>query len=188
MGVPMKEFDTRFTIIPDLEHMGWHSAKEIFATKYLFGESPAAKGAIAGSPGSQTWALWTQRYYGQHDTEPKRNVLYILRLVLEVDETATRLLSDAGKRPNTATYEQQARYLEAILRAAQAEASDWKLDVIELWDPTPLVSELLARSGVDYTFVERKEASIASLQWYDSAGTISQDMPLWVNNEHYAWL
>jgi hypothetical protein len=186
IGVPTKEFDTRFTIIPDLEHMGWHSAKEIFATTYLFEKPPAAKGATAGSPGSQIWALWTHRYYGRHDIEPKRNVLYILRLVLEVDETATTLLSDARKRPNKAMYEQQSRYFKLIFQTPQAEASDWKLDVIELWDPTSLVSELLARSGIDYDVVERKETNIASLQWYDAAGAMSRTIPLWMNNEHYA--
>jgi hypothetical protein len=84
-------------------------------------------------------------------------------------------------------YEQQSRYFKVIFQAAQAESSDWKLDVIELWDPTPLVSELLARSGIDYDVVERKKTNIASLQWYDAAGAIIRTTPLWVNNEHYAW-
>ncbi|RMZ68226.1 lysine acetyltransferase [Pyrenophora seminiperda CCB06] len=187
MAVPTDETRTRFTIIPDLEHMGWHLSKESFACKYLFSKEPTAKGAMAGPPGNQMWAVWTHRYYGRPDKEPRNNVLYILHLVLEVDETATRLPSDAAKRPVAELYEEQVRCLKAILQAAQAEASAWKLDVIKLWEPSPLVSELLARTGVYHTVVDREEDSIASLLWYDAAGGITKDAPLWINNEHYAW-
>jgi hypothetical protein len=114
-------------------------------------------------------------------------VLYILRLVLEVDETATKLPSDAKKRPARKIYEQQAQYLKAVLRAAQTVASEWYLDVVKLWDPTPLVSDLLVRSGLQFDVVESEEDSIASLLWYDAGGSISRDVSLWVNNEHYAW-
>jgi hypothetical protein len=53
--------------------------------------------------------------------------------------------------------------------------------------PTPLVSDLLPRSGLEYDVVEREEENIASLLWYDAHGGASKDVPLWVNNEHYAW-
>ena len=187
MAVPTEETKTRFTIIPDLNHMDWHIAKEKFACKHLFGKVPAARGAITGPPGNQIWALWAHRYYGRHDVEPKNNVLYILRLVLEIDETASRLPSDAAKRAAEEMYAEQIRCLKAILQAARAEAGAWKLDVIKLWDPSPLVSELLVRSGIEHNLVEREENSIASLMWYDTDGSISKDVPLWVNNEHYAW-
>jgi hypothetical protein len=187
MAVPTEEFKTRFTIIADVAHIGWHLGKESFSSNYLFGKVPTAKGAIAGPEGNQMWALWTHRYYGRHDVEPKRNVLYILRLVSEVDETATRLSSHVMKRPTPEVYQQQIESLKAILQAAQAEASAWNLNVIKLWDPTPLVSDLLAQSSLTYDVVEREEDSIASLLWYDTVGGIGDEVPLWVNNEHYAW-
>ncbi|KAI4948493.1 hypothetical protein J4E91_005917 [Alternaria rosae] len=187
MSIPTREAKSRFTIIPDLDHMLWHMSKEEFATKHLFGRIPGSKGAIAGPPGSQVWALWTHRYYSHPDASTPRNVLYILRLVMEVDETATRLSSDAAKRPEPAMYEQQTVYLRAVLQAAQAEAKEWKLDVVKLWDPTPLVQEMLTQSGLEYEVAERENNSIASLLWYDSNGDISDEIPLWLNNEHYAW-
>lgn len=95
--------------------MGWHIGKEAFATEYLFGKTPIAKGAIAGSPGSQVWATWVHRYYGRHDDESTSNVLYILRLVVEVDETATRLPSDAAKKPAKVVFEEQLRHRPRLL-------------------------------------------------------------------------
>jgi hypothetical protein len=53
MAVPTEEVEARFTIIPDLDHMGWHIAKEVFVSEYLFEKVPTAKGAIAGPPGNQ---------------------------------------------------------------------------------------------------------------------------------------
>jgi hypothetical protein len=188
MSVPTDEINnTRFTIIPDVDHMGWHIGKEQFATDYLFGKSPTAKGVIAGSPRKQVWATWAHRYYGPLDAEEPSNVLYILRLVVEADETATRLPSDAAKRPGKDVYETQVELLKIVLQAAQAEAAEWKLDVVKLWDPTPLVLGMLEDSGLEYTITERQEDSIASLLWYDQEGGIGKETPLWVNNEHYAW-
>ncbi|KAJ8124617.1 hypothetical protein O1611_g9023 [Lasiodiplodia mahajangana] len=43
----------RLTILPDLDHMRWHIAKEDYATEYLFKKLAEAKGAIAGPPGKQ---------------------------------------------------------------------------------------------------------------------------------------
>jgi hypothetical protein len=187
MSAPTDEIKTRFTIIPDVDHTGWHIGKEQFATIHLFGKTPTAKGVIAGSPGQQVWATWVHRYYGPLDAEEPRNVLYILRLVVEVDGTATRLPGDAAKRPTKDVYETQVKLLNAVLQAAQAEAAEWKLDVVKLWDPTPLVLDMLKDGGLEYTVTEREEDSIASLLWYDQQGGISKESPLWVNNEHYAW-
>ena len=187
MSIPTEEAKTRFTIIPDVDHVLWHISKEEFAAKHLFDRMPDSKGARAGPPGSQVCALWTHRYYSHPDAGTPQNVLYILRLVVEVDETATRLSSDATKRPETVIYEQQTAYLRAILQAAQTEAKRWKLDVVKLWDPTPLVLDMLAQSGLEFDVVERENDSIASLLWYDTDGGVSDERPLWLNNEHYAW-
>lgn len=188
MATPTPATITRVGIIPDQDHMGWHHAKEDFACEYLFGKTPLTKGAIAGSPGSQVWAIWTHRYYGRHDVGSSNNVLYILRLVVELDETGTRVPADAERRPQRGTYDEQLAYLQAVLQAAQTEAFEWKLDAVKLWDPTPLVRNMLTRIGIEYEIVEREEESIASGMWYDEQGGISEVTPLLVNNEHYAWL
>ncbi|KAF1949817.1 hypothetical protein CC80DRAFT_579298 [Byssothecium circinans] len=188
MGVPYKE--RRVTVIPDQEHMGWHWGKEAYACYYLFGKEPHAKGAIAGRViGHRVWALWTHRYYKQQlDADPTDNVLYILRLVVEQDETASRLPLDADKSPPDEIYGQQLVYLKAVLQAAQNEAYKWQLGTVQLWDPTPLVMRMLKKMDFGSEVVERKEDGLACLMWYGDKGGKAASSPLWMNNEHYAWV
>ncbi|MCJ1329413.1 hypothetical protein MMC10_006093 [Thelotrema lepadinum] len=176
----------RLTIIPDLDHMLWHIGKEEFVTRYLFGKVPRAKGAIAGPSGSQVWAIWTHRYYDHPETEKPNNVLYILRLVVEGESTPTPC-SAAEEEQHTARQIKQRIYLKAVLRAAQAQAAEWKLDCVKLWDPSPLVRDMMKQSEIEHSVVEREEDSIASGMWYGIDGGIDP-APQWLNNEHYAWL
>ncbi|EXU96466.1 hypothetical protein X797_010427 [Metarhizium robertsii] len=53
----------RVVILPSRDHMLWHIRKEDFVTDYIFGQK-SAKGAIAGNPGKQVWAVWVRRYTG----------------------------------------------------------------------------------------------------------------------------
>ncbi|KAI9777813.1 MAG: hypothetical protein M1816_004402 [Peltula sp. TS41687] len=186
MATPAEGVKIRVTIVPDLDHMLWHIGKENFACNYLFGKIPRAKGAIAGPPGSQIWAIWTHRYYGHPDAQSPNNVLYVLRLVIEGDEGASNLPSDEEKELHAAKHSKQLSYLKAVLQAAQAEAAEWRLDHVKLWDPTPLVQDMITQSGIEHLVVEREEDSIASGLWYDENGE-GGAAPLWINNEHYAW-
>ncbi|KNG46799.1 lysine acetyltransferase protein [Stemphylium lycopersici] len=191
MALPTEEAETRFTIMPDHDHILWHLAKETFACKHIFDKVPTLKGAIAGAPGNQVWALWTHRYYSHPFTSSSDNknskILYILRLALETDETATCLPSSATKYPTGDILDQQAQSLKAVLQAAQAEAKEWNLDAVQLWNPTPLVQHLICQIEIQHELVEREEDGIASLLWYDGQGGNSQKHPVWVNNEYYAW-
>ncbi|KAI1375399.1 hypothetical protein F4677DRAFT_136885 [Hypoxylon crocopeplum] len=176
----------RVTILPDLDHMLWHIRKEDFATRHIFGKIPDAKGAIASFQGKDVWAIWTHRYYHHPDSGAGENVLYILRLVLEGDETANSpVFGNPFELPENGIAEQVSA-LQAVLRAAQAEAMEWRLDHVKLWDPTPLVHSLIAKAGFDYLEVERESESIASGLWYSDSGEVDE-FPAWLNNEHYAW-
>jgi hypothetical protein len=177
----------RVSIIPDLNHMLWHIAKEDFATKFLFGKVPSAKGAIAGNPGNQIWAIWTHRYYDHPDGENPSNVLYFLRLVAENDQTCNHFLTD--EEQESQIYREQLESLSAILQAAQYQASEWKLEKIKVWEPSPLLQDLIARCGVEHERVDREKSSIASGLWYNDLGQPSdiESAPNWINNEHYAW-
>ncbi|KAI0205042.1 hypothetical protein F4808DRAFT_320979 [Astrocystis sublimbata] len=172
----------RLVIVPDLDHMLWHIAKEDFATEYLYKKLATVKGAIAGPPGKQVWAVWTHRYYGRHDSKPSHNTLYILRLVVEGDRSAYG--SSSEPEPKSLSND-QISYLEVVLRAAQAEAADWHLDRVELWEPSPRVEEVIASGIISHTVVERTDDSIASGMWYDD-GNVGMP-PTWIHNEHYAW-
>ncbi len=181
----------RVVILPDLDHMLWHIRKEDFATNHIFGEKAKSKGAIAGSPGKQVWAIWVRRYYGHPDhlneeEEDGGNVLYILRLVVEGDDTANKP-HDGQLASPTDSYMEQAAALKAVIQAAQAEAAGWRLDHVELWEPSPLVASLLGQSGLDATRVERHERNIASVLWFKEDGDAVDEASAWVNNEYYAW-
>ena len=174
------------TILPDIDHMLWHIGKEDFATERLFGKRPHAKGAIAGPAGSQVWAIWTHRYYAHPNTESSSNVLYILRLVVEGDYFPNKPPLTGENNFQTEEQLRQADFLIAVLRCAQAEAAEWKLDYVKLWEPSPWVQDAIKKSSLDHCMVERQEDSIASGLWYDENGGY-EAAPVWINNEHYAW-
>ena len=174
------------TILPDLDHMLWHIEKEKFATQRLFGKIPRAKGAIAGPSGSQVWAIWTHRYYGHPNAESPGNVLYILRLVVEGDDSANKPPSTGDKHLLKALPEERASSLIAVLQHARAEAAEWRLDQVRLWEPSPWVQHVITESKISHCVVEREEDSIASGMWYDGKGGLGTP-PVWINNEHYAW-
>jgi hypothetical protein len=180
LAKPEPETKTQVTILPDLEHMLWHLCKEDFATKYLFSKVPQAKGAIAGVPGKLVWAIWTRRYYNHVESAEHDNVLYILRLVIEGDATANR--PNDYEQPRVTIDGAQGDSLKAVLEAAQAEAAEWRLDRVKLWEPSPLALESIEKSGLNYDVVERQEESIASAFWFDDSPP-----PTWINNQHYAW-
>lgn len=186
MAKPTHSGNKLVTILPDLDHMLWHIGKEDFATKYLFGQTPRAKGAIAGLPGHQAWAIWTHRYYMHPNEEPADNVLYILRLVVEGDDSANGALSRENTCFQGAKQERQIESLIAVLQHAQAEAAEWQLDHVKLWEPTPWVQDVIGKSNISHRIVEREEDSVASCLWYvDDSG--HEAAPVWINNEHYAW-
>ena len=187
MALPAKDIKARMTIVPDIDHMLWHISKEEFACNRLFDEVPPAKGAMAGPPAEQVWAIWTHRYYGHPEKDAHNNVLYIQRLVMEADETATRIPCDRNRRLGGDKEQRQTEYLKAVLEAAQAEAAEWKLNVVKIWDPTPFVLDMITRMDIQFEVVEREEESIASCLWYEAVDG-DGELPSWINNEHYAWV
>ncbi|KAG9229829.1 hypothetical protein BJ875DRAFT_521908 [Amylocarpus encephaloides] len=80
----------------------------------------------------------------------------------------------------------QLDYLKAVLEAAQAEAAEWRLDQVQLWDPSPAVRDMIVQSGIEHVLVDRQEDGIASGVWYDSSGEVEK-APHWLNNEYYSW-
>ena len=120
------------------------------------------------------------------NTESSSNVLYILRLVVEGDDHANKSPSTGENGVQTEEQLRQADSLVAVLQYAQAEAAEWRLDYIKLWEPSPWVQDVLTKSNLDHCTVEREEDSIASVLWYTGNGGF-EAAPVWINNEHYAW-
>lgn len=188
MAAPTDGVKKRVTVLPDLDHMLWHIAKENFITERLFGKIPRSKGAIAGSSGNQVWAIWTHRYYGHLDAESPGNVLYILRLVVEGDDSANKPQNTVGRENGVrvAMQEEKGAALVAVLQHAQAEAAEWRLDQVKLWEPTPWVLDVIMNSNISYSVAKREKDSVACCLWYDENGG-TEAAPAWINNEHYAW-
>lgn len=186
MATPVDGVKKLLTILPDLDHMLWHIGKEIFVIERLFGKIPRAKGAIAGTAGNQAWAIWTHRYYEHPNAESPINILYILRLVVEGDDSANKPRSTKENDLQGAMQEEKVDSLIAVLQHAQAEAAEWQLDHVALWEPTPWVLDVITKSKISHSMVEREEGSTACCQWYEENGGFGA-APVWINNERYAW-
>ncbi|KAH7306109.1 hypothetical protein BKA65DRAFT_198615 [Rhexocercosporidium sp. MPI-PUGE-AT-0058] len=160
-------------VVPGEDNMRWHHGKENFICEKVFKKGCPSKGVLVGERDgkNRTWAIWTRRFYKGRESAGKENTLYILRLVFE-DQDPTK--GDMEKMRNA---------LKIIIRAAQAEADSWGLNTVKLWDPSPLVIELLQGMDVVHRLVEREQDAIASLMWHGDG-----DVPEWVANEKYAWV
>ncbi|KAA8571299.1 hypothetical protein EYC84_000621 [Monilinia fructicola] len=170
---PLRHQKPTLPSFPTHATVQWHHVREDLMSTAIFGHAPTIKGAISGThPGSRVWAYWTRGYYGPIDKAASGNCLHILRLVIE-DEINS---------------EDNARKFEAVLRYAQMEATEWKMNDVQFWNPTPLVEQLIARSSLraEHVRVEREEESVASLMWYgEGDGTV--ESVEWWGNEKYGW-
>lgn len=182
----VRDGKTHVCIIPDYENMGWHHVREDFICGKIFGKQPKIKGALIGEPGHRMWAIWTRSYYGPL-VAASGNTLHILRLVIEDDVSDSNCSNNSeGLAYKRSQLEAQAQKLKAILEIAQAEAAEWSLLHVELWNPTPLVQDLIEKTNSKHSIVERETDSIPSLMWYGE-GSEDVDKLEWVGNEKYGW-
>jgi hypothetical protein len=160
-------------IVPDLETMEWHHLRQQFMTSKLFPGRPAPtiNGAISAGPvGSRIWIIFSRVFYGPLTDDKAGNKFYVLRLVVE-DERIT---------------EENAQKLDAVLRIAQKEAGEWSLKSVAIWNVSEVVKSLLAKTNLEYEYVDREEDSIPSLMWYGEGNGEPEDLE-WVANEKFAW-
>jgi hypothetical protein len=166
---------TRIAMLPSYEQMMWHHTREEFMCKNIYNRHPTIRGAIAGEPGHRIWAIFTRSFYGP--LEPASgNTLHILRLVIE----------DGDSDDEEALINSHAKHLKEILQIARAEAAEWGLKHVELWNPSPLVQGLIEKTGLKHGMVERQKDSIPSLMWYGK-GSGKVDEIEWVGNEKFVW-
>lgn len=138
-------------------------------TKHIFHKTPTVRGASYGELGRRIWAVWTRGYYGGLE-KIEGNTFHILRVVVEDEEACPE--------------EYVAEGFKHIIQLAQAEAAEWRSFDIQMWNPSQLLRNAAEKSGLEYTFVDRKKDSIASLMWYGVEPTETVD---WVANEKFAW-
>ncbi|KFY24851.1 hypothetical protein V493_04989, partial [Pseudogymnoascus sp. VKM F-4281 (FW-2241)] len=169
MERPRGDGKTTVAIPPDAAHFAWHRAREEFVTQVLFGRVPEVRGALVGEVGSRVWAVWTRGFYGKKD-EPKKNTLYILRLVVEEEMKGGKADEDV-----------LARQLADVVGVAREEAREWGCGKVEVWNPSASVCGALEKVGG--TKVDREKQGIASVMWYGKEGEEIE----WLANEKYAW-
>ncbi|CRK23048.1 hypothetical protein BN1723_018041 [Verticillium longisporum] len=140
--------------------------REDFMTTHIFGKTPTIRGAVFGAPGNRVWAVWTRGYYGGLK-KPEGNTFHILRVSIEDEDAADEAyLAEA---------------MSAIIGLAREEAAAWKVNNVELWNPTAKLRAAIDRAGLPHEFVDRQDTSIACLMWYGH-GEVD-----WVANEKFGW-
>ena len=173
---------TMVAVIPDIETIEWHHAREEFWAKEMLGKSPEIKGAFVHcNDDSRVWCIWS-RFFG---TEAKEDVFHIIRLAIEGEEDLTSNVSSLGiSEEDVNPKDVKVSAVVALLRAAQNEASKWQMPEIQMWNPTPLAVRAARVIDPSLQIVHREEHSIACLRWHGSeqAGNVE-----WLGNEKYAW-
>ncbi|KAI1369271.1 hypothetical protein F5Y08DRAFT_325344 [Xylaria arbuscula] len=180
---------TAFAFAPDADVFRWHWAREEFILpRALPGrEASEVRGLIATTNRTRMWAIWTRNYGADAAANAAKNTLYILRLVID---------NNASSSPSDPKALQLA--FDAILHATLDAARAWNCGTVHLWNPTPVVRDLIAASGVAHRFVDRQMDSIPSLRWYasddddDESGNnnekrVSEDTVDWLANEKFCW-
>jgi len=176
---------TALALIPDINLIRWHHAREEFVGNELRGEVAAIKGAIVGSgKGKRVWCYWTRMWYNEDPQSSKGNTLHVLRLVVEEHGMYAweRAISE----------EEASKYIPAIaalLRLAQEEAHKWKMETVELWNPTPASIKAAQLVSDKAQLIHREKDSITSLRWHGKLpdGSRAVDHVDWIGNEKHAW-
>ena len=171
-------------LVPDVETIHWHHARENFVGNELHGKSPKIKGAIVHSEtGKRVWMYWTRMWYNQNPKESKGNTLHILRLVIEDEGHA----SWEGHGNSASSSLAHVTAIAALLSIAQNEAEEWRMEEIEIWNPS---SETVAAAQMlhpEAKVIDRDSESIASLRWYPQHDGPVADSIDWIGNEKYGW-
>jgi hypothetical protein len=187
---PLHSSKVFVAIIPEITTIRWHHAREDFVACELYGRVPKIKGAIVdgNGPGKRVWCYWTRMWYNENPAASHGNTLHVLRLVVEEYGALD------WERPSTDEEDRMkckyAPAIAALLRLAQREAAAWKMEEVEVWNPTVVTVEAVRMLKPKARVVDRESESIASLRWYGEApqkGGRVTDFVDWIGNEKYGW-
>lgn len=172
-------------LLPNIETVRWHHAREDFVGTELHGKTPKVKGAIVGSEkGKRIFCFWTRMWYNSNPAESKGNTLHLLRLVHEDGRWADTAASCKDGGSSDPSHEAS---IAALMAAAQREAEEWKMEHVEIWNPSSNTVNAAQRLHPGAKVVDRDEESIASLQWFpEHDGPMAEKID-WISNEKYAW-
>ncbi|KAK4940840.1 hypothetical protein LTR10_019112 [Elasticomyces elasticus] len=160
--------NTTFVAIrPDLEHFGWHIARDEFQCQLLGKGHPSVKGAIHRETGL---ALIWCRVFAASEQDWQ---LHILHTVIP---------------PSIQNSADAQAAMAALLLRAQLEASRWDMVAgVEVWDPSELTiaaaQKLKAQEQDKVDVITRDKEHLCSLRWNKHE---DEDVT-WLANEKYAW-
>lgn len=182
-----KNSNIAVALIPDIDIIRWHHAREDFVATQLHGKAPKVKGGIVGTePGKRVWCYWTRMYYNENPKDSKGNTLHILRVVIEDQGSASWEGTQSNGANGTADHSHDAA-IAALLTMAQREAEEWGLEEVEAWNPSSAMLEGARRLYNDVQVVDRDQESIASLRWFpEHKGSIAESID-WIGNEKHGW-
>jgi hypothetical protein len=155
---------TRIAFLPTAEQVAWHFTRDAYVCRTLLGREVVHRGAKTDD--GAAWIYW------DHDLREKK--LKVLRIVTREGDDPEKQRGDVKK----------------LLLAALAEAREWGLPKVLVWNPTvdvaDVTTEIWRELGpkVHVSFEEREDGSIPSLRWKRGKGL--EDV-VWESNEYYAW-
>ncbi|KFY16886.1 hypothetical protein V492_01034 [Pseudogymnoascus sp. VKM F-4246] len=168
MSPPSPGKHTRLAFIANLEQAEWHfGAEDISAAKLYPNQSPpTTKGAAAGAD----FGYWVRDF--------NERKLIMLRL-------------NAGAAPIDGEDTKGVQEVVSILRAAQAEAHEWGLGKVVVWNPDERVKEACKIIiGKDVEVKNRTEGSVPCLRWNGKDGGGKGEVEAgveWLALEKYCW-
>lgn len=183
-----KGSNTAVALLPDIDVIRWHHAREDFVGTELHGKTPEIKGAMVGTEqGRRVWCYWSRMWYNQNPQDSTGNTLHILRLVIE-DEGHSSWEGSGTKHADAhSAAHSHDDAIAALLLMAQREAEEWKMEKVDAWNPSAetLAGAKMLEPGVE--IVDRDMESVASLKWYPAHEGRVADSIDWIGNEKYGW-
>jgi hypothetical protein len=174
---------TAVALLPDIETIQWHHARENFVGQQIHGGIPKIKGAIVGTEkGKRVWCYFTRMFYNRNPDEAKGNTFHIIRLVIEDGSGES---SDSQNGGSVAHGHEAA--IAALLAYAQEEAEHWKMEHVEMWTPSTTALAAVKKLDPSVQVIDRDMESIACLQWIPEHEGPVADKIEWIANEKYGW-
>lgn len=150
---------TRLAFISSIEQAEWHFGAEDISAAKLYPDQapPTVKGVAAGG----TFGYWVRDF--------NERKLIMLRLNVGEGEEA-----------------QSVQEVVSVLRAAQAEAHEWGLAKVVVWNPDERVKEACkVIMGKEVEVKNRTEGSVPCLRW-NGKGEVEAGVE-WLALEKYCW-